>query len=150
VKSPCIRNLVVPLALACAGLQLAPESVLLASALTLALDASDHAHSISLFADEGHVDLVLSHEELGGHHPGGAHHHGDPRSATSERDHVFHLTTADDAANTMSRRAGLAAGPALATAIAVLPAPTRLWAPRPSPDPRARSSDFLRTVVLRL
>ena len=150
MKSPCIRNLVVPLALACAGLQLAPESVLLASALTLALDASDHAHSISLFADGGHVDLVLSHEDLGGHHPGNAHHHGDPTSATSERDHVFHLTTAGDAANTMLRRAGLAPSPALATAIAVLPAPATLWLLHHSLEPRARSSDSLRTVVLRL
>jgi hypothetical protein len=150
VKTFWMRTLVVSLVLACAGLQLAPESVLRAIALTLSLDASDHAHSISLFADGGHVDLVLSHEELGGHHPGGAHHHGDPTSATSERDHVFHLTTADDAANTMSRRAGLAASPALATAIAVLPAPATLWLLHHSLEPRARSSDSLRTVVLRL
>lgn len=150
MKSPCRRNLVVPLALACAGLQLAPESVLLASALTLGLHASDHAHAISLVAEEGHVHLVFSHDGRGDPDHGVAEHHGDPAAtSTSERDHVFHLAN-DDGANTTSRRAGATTATAAATALAVLPAPALVWVPRRSPEPRARSSDLLRTVVLRL
>jgi len=142
-----MRKLAVPLALACAGTHGASGSALLASTLTL--HASDHAHSVSLVPDEGHLDLVLSHDERGGHDQRVAWHHGDPAASASERDHVLHLTD-DDTANTTPRRAGLAAVPAAATAVAMLPAPTLLWVRHRSPDPRARSSDFLRTVVLRL
>lgn len=149
MKSFWTRKLVVPLVLACAGTQVAPGAALRASALTLGLHESDHAHSVSLVAEEGHLHLVLSHDERGGQDPGGARHHGDPATSTSERDHVFKLTD-DDAANTRPRRASFAPALAIATAVGVLRAPTPLWIVRSSPEPRARSSDFLRTVVLRL
>lgn len=149
VKSPGIRKLALPLTLVCAGTQLASGSALLASLLTLGLHDSDHAHSVSLVADEGHVHLVLSHEEQGTHHSRNTSHHGDPATTASERDHVFHLTD-DDAASTTRHRPGFEPAPLLAAPVAVFPASTPSWLLRASSEPRARSSDLLRTVVLRL
>jgi hypothetical protein len=146
VKSSWIRKLVVPLVLAWIGAQSAPGSALLASALTFGLQANAHAHSVSLVADEGRLHLVLSHDQRGGHDRA---HDGDLAISTSQGEHVLHLT-GDDAASSPSRRVGLAPAPA-ATALAVLigPAAPR-WILRPSPRPRARGSESLRTVFLRL
>jgi len=138
--------MVIALALACAGAQVAPGAALLASAL--ALHASDHAHSVSVVADEGHVHLVLSHDRRGHRDRASAGHHDERATATSERNHVFHFTD-EDAAKT-ARRAGVAPALAAVTAVAVMPGPTPLWVLLPSLEPRARSSGSLRTVVLRL
>lgn len=144
-----MRKLVLPLVLACAGAQVAPGGALLASALTLGLHASDHAHSVALVPDEGSLQVVLSHDERDRQIPGAAWHPGDPGTSASGGDHVLQLTDVDDAA-TGPRRASLPPAPAVAAAVAAPPAPTPMWVPRPSPQPRARSSDSLRTVVLRL
>ncbi len=149
MKPSWVRKLVLLVVLACAWAQVAPGGMLLASSLALGLHASDHAHSVALVADAGHLHLVLSHDEQTRQDAGGASHHGDRATSAPERDHVVHLTAGDDAA-TATRRAGLAPAPAVATAVAVLPAPTPMWVLRPSPQPRARSSDSLRTIVLRL
>jgi hypothetical protein len=142
-----MRKLTVLLALACAGTQIAAGSALLMSTLALGFHASDHRHSVSLVADEGHLHLVLSHDERGGQDPGGAWHHGDPTTSVSKGDHVVHLED-NDGVNTI-RRADLAV-PAAAPAVAMLPALSPRSVPHRSPEPRARSSDLLRTVVLRL
>lgn len=142
-----MRKVVV--ALACAAAQVAPGAALLSSALTLGLHASDHAHSVSLVADGGHVQLVLSHEERGHRDGAAGRHHDEQASSISETDHVFRLTD-DGAASTATRRAGVAPAPAVATAVPVLPAPSPQWVLRASLEPRARSSDSLGTVVLRL
>jgi len=147
VKSSWIRKLVVPLALAWIGAQSAPGSALLASALTFGLQANGHAHSVSLVADEGHLHLVLSHDRRGGRDQGAAHD-GDLAISTTQGEHVLHLT-GDDSASSPSRRAGVAPAPA-ATTLAVLTGPAPRWVLRPSPQPRARGSESLRTVFLRL
>lgn len=135
--------------LACVGAQILPGSALHASALTVGLHASGHAHSVALVAEEGHLHLVLSHDERGDQDQGGARHQSDRATSTSERDHVFELT-ADDAANTRLRRASYDPAPAIAMAVEVLPAHTPRWVLHHSLEPRTRSSDSLRTVVLRL
>jgi hypothetical protein len=142
-----MRRLVVPLALACAGAQLAPGSAFLASLLTVGIHRSDHAHVVALVADQGHLHLVLSHGERGGHGHGGARQHDDRSTSPSETDHVLHVA-GDDAANTTPRRADIP--PASPLAVAALPTPVPVWVLRPSPEPRARSSESLRAVVLRL
>jgi len=147
VKSSWIRKLVVPLALAWIGAQSAPGSALLASALTFGLEANGHAHSVSLVADEGHLHLVLSHDRRGGRDQGAAHD-GDLAISTTQGEHVLHLT-GDDAASSPSRRAGVAPAPAART-LAVLTGPAPRWVLRPSTQPRARGSESLRTVFLRL
>lgn len=149
MKSSWVRKRVLPFVLACAGAQVAPGGMLLASALALGLHASDHVHSFALVADAGHLHLVLSHDERSHQDAGDARHHGDPATSAPERNHVVRLTDGDDAA-TASRRAGLSPAPAVATAVAALPAPAPMWVPCSSPQPRARSSDSLRTIVLRL
>jgi hypothetical protein len=147
LKSFWMRKAVVPLVIACAGLQMAPGPALLTSALIL-WHTTDHAHAVSLVAEEGHVDLVLSHEGRGDRDRAPAEHHGERAASTSGSDHVFHLRV--DATRTAPRPAGVALAPALATAVAILPASAPQWIPIPSLDPRSRSSDSLRTVVLRL
>ena len=148
MKWPWARKLVIPLAFACAGAQVAPGSAFLAS-LTLGIHRSDHAHAVSLVADHGHLDLVLSHGERGGHAHGGGPQHDDRQTPSSEADHVFHIAC-DDAANPTPRRADIPPASPLALAVAPLPTPVPVWVLRPSPEPRTRSSDSLRTVVLRL
>ncbi|TFG94042.1 MAG: hypothetical protein E4H11_07500 [Myxococcales bacterium] len=142
-----MRKLVIALALACAGTQLASGSALLASLFMHAIHRGDDAHAVALVADEGHIDLVLSHGESGEHAHAGAPPHGDRHTSPSETNHVFHLT-ADDGANTTPRRADVR--PASTVAVAARPATAPIWIPRPSPEPRAHSADSPRTVVLRL
>lgn len=144
-----MRKLVLPLVLACAGAQVAPGGALLASALTLGLHASDHAHSVALVADAGHLHLFLSHDERGRQDAGGASHPDDRATSAPERDHVVHLEDGESA-TPAARRAAPAPAPPVATVVAVLPVPTPMWVPLPSPQPRARSSDSLRTIVLRI
>jgi hypothetical protein len=142
-----MRRLVIALALACAGSQLAPGSVLLASLLTHAIHRDGEAHAVTFVADDGHVDLVLSHGESGEHAHTGAPPHDDRHRSPTETNHVFHIT-ADDGVNTTARRANFR--PASTVAVAALPEPAPIWVPRPSPEPRAHGADPLRTVVLRL
>ena len=144
-----MRKLVIPLVLACAGAQVAPGSALLARLLTLGIHRGDHAHAVALVADQGHLHLVLSHGERGGHAHGGAPKHDDRQTSPSETDHVFHVA-GDDAANRTPRRADISPASPLAVAVSALPTPVPVWVLRPSPEPHARSSDPLRTVVLRL
>jgi hypothetical protein len=131
----------------------------LAGALTLGFHGDNHpAHSFSVVAEQGHLDLVLSHRpqeprrgsERGAHDHASTPHHDDLPSLFSEENHVFHLT-GDDATRATPRRSVADAVPLLAIA-AVLPPP----APRAatlllaSPEPRIRGVDYLRTVVLLL
>jgi hypothetical protein len=149
VSSTWTRRVVVALALVCAGAQIAPGTALFASALTLGLHASEHAHSVSLSADEGHVHLVLSHDQAGTEILADTHHRGDRALSTSGRDHVLHVSD-DGAATAGPRRAGVAPAPPVATSLAVLAAPSSLWVRSLLLEPCARSSDRLRTVVLQL
>jgi hypothetical protein len=132
------------LMLACAAGQLVPG--LLTSALTLALHG--HAHSVSVVAEDGHLHLVLAHDGPGGHEHRGVPDRDDRTTSFSERDHVFELS-GDDAASTRPRRAAIDPPPLLAVTLAIH-FDTPLWLLRPSPEPRARSSEHLKTVVLRL
>ncbi len=142
-----MRKLAALFLLASAATQPAAGSVLLASALTLWLHGSSHAHAVSVVAEEGHLHLVLSHDEGAERDHGHAPSHGGPWFAGD--DHVFHVT-GDDAEVATPRRAAPDPAPALAMAVALPSAPTPARPSRPSPEPRARSSDLLRTVVLRL
>lgn len=144
-----MRGLVISLALACAGAQLAPGSALLAGLLTHAIHRGDHAHAVALVAEQGHLHRVLSHDDRGDHsHAGAPQHDGRPPSP-SGTDHVFHITS-EDAAGTSPRRADVWPAAMIAVEVAALAAPVPLWVPTPSPDPRAHSADSLRSVVLRL
>ena len=147
MKLSRMRRLAALLTLVCAATQPAAGSALLASALTLGLHGSPHAHSVSIVAEEGHLHLVLSHDEGAHRDRGRALNHYGPSFA--ESDHVFHMT-GEDAAGVSPRRAALDQTPPLSMVVALPSAPMPTWDGRPSPELRVRSSDLLRTVALRL
>lgn len=144
-----MRKLVLPLALACAGLQVAPGSALLAGLLALGIHRGDHAHAVAIVADQGHLHLVLSHGETGDHEHARAPQHDHRQTSPSETDHVLHIA-GDDATNTTPRRVDTPPASPPAVVLAALPSAVPAWVVRLSPDAHARSSDPLRTVVLRL
>src|SRR5262245_32210279 len=152
-----IRTLILSLALACVGMQVAPGSAFLAGLLAHEIHGGDHTHAVALVADQGHLHVVLSHDQTSGEGHGDAPRHDDrPTSGAgkdhaspsrSEKDHVFHVASAD-ASNTPPRRSDLR--PASAVAVAALPALAPTWFPRVWPEPRAHDAVRLRTIVLRL
>jgi hypothetical protein len=153
-----MNRLVALLILTCAGAHPAGGFPLLASALTLGLHGDQHAHSFSVVAEEGHVDLVLSHlpqeprrgSGRGAHHHASTPHHDDLSNVFSEESHVFHLT-GDDAASATPRRSVANAVPLLAIAVTLpSPGPRAAMLFRRSTEPRIRGVDYLRTVVLLL
>ena len=145
-----MRKLAALLMLACAAAQPAPASALHARALTLGLHARHHAHAVSVVSEDGHFHLVLSHaaQRDSGDHRGPARP-DDPQASFSESDHVLHLA-GDDPVNATARRGDASQPPLLAIAVALPSVPAPLSVFRPSPEPRARGADQLRTVVLRL
>ena len=144
-----MRRICASLMLACALVQPAFSSVLLASAVTLALHGRDHAHSVALVSDDGHLDLVLSHadrsEDACRREPVHAHPHASPVPA----DHVIHVAS-DDATSTRSRKLSIDTAPPLAAPIASLPFPASLPAYDAPEQPRIRGAERIRTVVLQL
>lgn len=140
------RKLGALLMLACAAVQPAAASAPLASALALALHRGDHAHSVAVVPEDGHLHIVLSHGQGDGHQDEGVSHSGHALTSYSA-DHVFHLAEADSAT---IRRAALDPAPPLAMAAALPLRPAPLVVVRPRPEPRARGADPLSTVVLRL
>ena len=147
VKPLGMRKLAVIFALASAGAQLATGSATLASALTVGLHGIGHAHSVAVFAEHGHLHLVLSHGERSERAHGSALHLDDPRFEFTEGDHVIHLDKSD---NATLRRATPDPAPALAVLVVSLPALAPGDHPVLPPEPRARGVDYLKTVVLRL
>ncbi len=135
-----MRVLAALLTFSCTVTQSATGSPLRTGALAFGLH--DHEHSVSILADRGHVDLVLSHDESGHDHdappPDG------PRWL-SESDHVVHLAS-DDGEATLRR--GAVPPPTLSHAAPFpVPAVARIFLP--APEPRARGAHHLR-IVLRL
>lgn len=146
MNRPRKRKLGALLIWVCAAMQPAAASASLAGALTMLLHGYDHAHAIAVVADDGHVDLVLSHE----HEADASHrapHSEDAFHPLSEGDHVLHMNDSDDAT---ARRIGLDPSPALEIPAAVPPAPDPVVVGRAAPHVRIADNDSLGTVVLRL
>jgi len=142
-----MRKLAVLLMLGCAGVQSAAGPALIASAPTLGLHGSHHAHSVAAVAAEGHVHLVLSHGVGVEHDDGAVAPTGVALTSFSEGDHVFDI---DETTNATPRRAALDPAPPLAMGIATPVVPVPRWVLRSPPEPHALGVDHLRTVVLRL
>jgi hypothetical protein len=141
-----LRRLTALLALACAGLEPATGLPLFVSALELHRD--DHAHSLAVVSDVGHVDVVVSHAE-DGHHERAAAAGEDLAPASSDGDHVYHITSSD-LPNATQRRVDLAMLPAPALRVALPFAPGMASAERGWSAPHACTFDHLSTVVLRI
>jgi hypothetical protein len=141
-----LRRLTAVFALACAGLEPATGLPLLLSALELR--HGDHAHSLAVVSDVGHVDVVLSHTE-DGHHEHDAVTGEDLAPASSSSDHVYHITSSD-LPNATQRRVDLAMSLAPTFRVALPLAPGTAGAERVWSAPHARSSDHLSTIVLRI
>jgi hypothetical protein len=137
-----LRRLTAVVALVCAALEPAPGITLFVSAFD---QRSDHAHSLRVVSDVGHVDVVLSHAAESRELPADA---GPELAADpSQRDHVYHITTSDLSTATSYRAApALHAAPAFATAF-VSASPRRAL----SRSLRgAHVLDPLSTIVLRI
>lgn len=133
-------------ALVLAQLAVADAGVL-AGALAAGFLGHGHGHALSVRSDDGHVDVVLHHEEDGARRAGGAPlaiAGRDPHAG----DHVVHVASADTPREG-ARRIGPASWlPSAAPALAVRPAfsrPARFASHAPP-----GASDLLRTVVLRI
>lgn len=108
-----------------------------------------HGHAVSFLAEDGHVDLVLSHgtgDDSGDQHAAEAHLHS---ALVSEGAHVVHLTSSDVTRD--STRRGVetdaqAAGFMLPTDWSV--PPVRM--PTSSRELLPQTSHLLQTVVLRI
>ena len=129
-------------------LAVAPGSLL--ASVALAVSGSARAHSTSLIIEDGHLHLVLSHGKDGHAEHAGGHHPEDRDTSTSEPgdDHVLHLF--DGSSSSSARRAGLDTLPQ----IAATPGAFATIRPRHvahfSPEPHARGSSQLGTIVLLL
>ena len=147
--SPRARRLRAALLLACALAHPAFSSALLASAVTLALHGSAHAHSVELVADDGHVDLVLRHVERRPAERCTAPVHAHQHLSHGESDHVLHVAS-DDATRNPTRKLWADPTPALVAAPPITPTLERRSEYRTPEQPRFRGSEEIRTVVLRL
>jgi hypothetical protein len=133
------------LVVVCAAAQAAPAGPVLAVLLSFALHAGPHAHDVTYVADQGHAHLVLSHGGDRDHHeiaPPDLHDHAGSLSG----DHVFDIAN-EDAGSAPSRRAESPA-PAIVSVDVASTRPARPAIPRPAPEPRARGTGLLTTVVL--
>lgn len=131
------------LAAAVAQLVVAHELVF-AGTLPLVSLSHGHGHPVTLFAHEGHVDVVLHHES-DARAPGTALE----AERSHEGDHVLHVASAESSAKRWQEgAAALAAPPRAYVRAAALPEAAP--APR-APAPEARSvPELLRSTVLRV
>ena len=97
-------SLVALVALVCALAQPATSQTGLAISLAFGHDDDGHSHAVSMEADAGHFDLVLSHEHSAGVTGAGAGAGREPQHprSCSEPDHVVHL--GDEAPSCRSSR----------------------------------------------
>jgi hypothetical protein len=138
------RALVALLALAIVGVQPLAGSPLAIRALAF---LHGHEHAVSVHADAGHVDLVLSHGEDHDHAHDGHPQAASPRSL-AERDHVVHLAGDDVIAATLRGGTAKPAPPPLPLSHEVsIPAPAVARVVRAAPEARARGAHHVRTVL---
>jgi hypothetical protein len=145
-----MRKVTALLVLASAAAQPAARSPLLASALMLGLLGSEHAHAVAVVAEDGHFDLVLSHEtDRRSDHPRDAGQSDPPSPLLADADHVAHFTS-DDPLNATARRKVSPPASVVAIALTLPPmaAPDSVF--RQLPELRTSGAAQLRTVVLRL
>ena len=108
-----------------------------------------HGHEVSVLADSGHSDLVLSHAASkvpDGSHAAERHLHAAPASQGA---HVVHLTSSDLVRDSM-RRGGAADARAASLAPPLLVKPPPIAASARSLERLAYTSPRLQTVVLRI
>jgi hypothetical protein len=112
----------------------AMQPLLSSPARAVAILASHgHGHEVSVVADAGHVDLVLSHvPKAHARHGAERHLHA---VAASEGEHVLHLTGADPGRDS-SRR------------VADAPVVGFAWHDARSPEPRAHTASMRERVTL--
>lgn len=107
-----------------------------------------HGHDVSVLADSGHLDVVLSHatsEASEGEHVAERHLHA---AAVSQAAHVVHLTSTDVARDSLRRGAVDARAASLALPLPANP-PAAGSAPR-SVDRLAHAPSPPRKIVLRI
>jgi len=125
------------------------QPLLSSPARALAILASHgHGHEVAVVPDSGHVDLVLSHAGDREPEPHGAERHVHALPA-SERDHVLHLTGADEGRDS-PRRSPDELASCLAHAVSRGPEPRPLATSLPTRLAPASDPALVRSVVLRI
>lgn len=138
------RRLACSLALLCALLQPLPGSQALMGGLAV---VASHGHALSFTADDGHVDLVLSHSTTtsDARHASEQHVH----SAPGEGGHVVHLTGGDASRDSIRRGIQIDA-PIESCSLPLGVGPPLHRQLSPASEPRAPTPALIRTVVLRI
>jgi hypothetical protein len=139
------RRLACSLALLCGLTQPLLSSHALAGALAL---VASHGHALSILADDGHFDLVLSHATSASDARHAAEQHVHAASA-SESTHVVHLGSGELARDSM-RRGAQVDQPAAGAAQPIAWKPPCILAREPARDRLARARRPLQTIVLRI
>jgi len=145
-----MRKVTALLMLASFATQPAVGSMLVTGALMLVLHGSHHAHVVSIKSEDGHLDLVLSHEtdRSTDDHRSAADTER-PAPSLSEGEHVFHFAS-DDPVNTTARRRGAASAPVVVVVATQPFASAPVSGFRHSPQLESSGVSYLRSVVLRL
>ena len=139
------RRLACSLALLCALMQPLLSSHALAGAFAL---VASHGHALSILADDGHFDLVLSHATSASDARHAAEQHVHAASA-SESTHVVHLGSAEVARDSVRRGAQIDQ-PAASAAQPITWKPPCILVHEASPDRLARAPRPLQMIVLRI
>jgi len=113
----------------------------------LAFGLHGHAHSVSVLADAGHVDLVLSHDERHDHDHGALQHREDLPPSLAEGDHVVHLAGADAIGAAPRRDAAPAVPPPAPWYAAPFPVPAVARILHPAAHPDGLGARHLCTVL---
>jgi hypothetical protein len=145
LKAYWTRKLAALLMLACAAEQGAIASTSVTSAL--AHHADDQAHSVAVVAKEGQLHVVLSHAPAAGPDEILVSHQGHIFTSFPSGDHVIDFANRDGAT---TRSTPVDSPRPLVFVATPRPDPSPLVATLPPMEPRVRSADPLRTVVLRL
>jgi hypothetical protein len=143
------KSLTALVALACAVAQLATSDATIAGGLAFGHGDDGHTHAVSVQADAGHFDIVLTHDHSDEEPLAGAWQAPAHSSSCSEPDHVVHL--GDEAPSCRNSK------PPQPDAAPLSPVPFELRFGEPPTrsrfcvsKPRSFAVNLLRTVVLRL
>ena len=143
------ESLTALVALACALAQPATSHAGIAGALAFGHDGDGHTHAVTVEADSGHFDLVLSHGHAGDGTPIDTGHGPVHSRSCSEPDHVVHLGNEEPSCRS-TRPLGPDAAPLTAIPFELPIAEPHARSLSRGSGPQSPAVSLLRTVVLRL
>lgn len=143
------KSLTALVALACGLAQPATSHAGIAGTLALGHHDDGHTHAVSVEADSGHFDIVLSHAHAGDGTPIDAGHGPVHSRSCSEPDHVVHLGNEEPSCRS-TRPLEPDAAPLTAIPFELPIAEPHARNLSRASAPQSSAASLLRTVVLRL